>query len=174
MNFFQNDKNVQQWKNNSPLTLPQTLDNYQNFNADFDPKELEDIIDKEGKIIPKGQYLFHGGYLKLCENDERYLDRYFPTTISPGEALFQATLGGRAYDNGKIEKLIITVLESKINAMILFQNSATLNHEYEVLFGAGLKLKVLGVVQTPYTIEVDDCNDNKKEVPIEIIFCYIS
>jgi hypothetical protein len=172
--FLENDSNVKIWKETFSEDISENLKKYQEYNTDYNIEELVHEIDANGMIIPDGQHLFHGGFLNLTDNEERYLDRVFATSITPEEAFFHAYLGGRAYDNEKIEILIILVKEPKIKSLILFSDGATLSHEYEVLFNSGLLLKVLKKIPTEFTKKVDDCNGKEKDVLIDIIFCTIS
>ena len=172
--FLGNDSNVKIWKETFSNDLSKNLKNYQEYNTDYNIDDLKNEIDTNGVIIPEGQYLFHGGFLNLSDNDERYLDRIFATSITPEEAFFHGTLGGRAYANKKIEILIILVKELKTKSLILFSDGAVLSHEYEVLFTTGLLLKVLSKIPTEFTIKVDDCNGHEKNVSIDIVFCSIS
>ena len=172
--FLENDSNVKIWKETFSEDISENLNKYQEYNTDYNIEELVHEIDTNGMIIPDGQYLFHGGFLNLRDKEERYLDRVFATSITPEEAFFHASLGGRAYDNEKIEILIILVKEPKTKSLILFSDGATLSHEYEVLFNSGLLLKVLGKIPALFTKKVDDCNGKEKDVLIDIIFCTIS
>jgi hypothetical protein len=172
--FLESGSKVKIWKKTFSQGLSENLKNYQECNVEYDKEQLENEINTNGIMVPDGQYLFHGGFLNLNDGEERSLDRHFATSIIPQEAFFHATLGGRAYDNEKIEILIIRVENSTVKSLILFSDEALLSHEHEVLFAKGLMLTVVGKINTKYKIKVDDCRGNNKNVPIDIIFCNIS
>lgn len=172
--FFENNHSVKEWKRKFSSEFSQNIKNYQEYNSNYDKNELNEEIKEIGLIIPNNQYLFHGGLLDLRNDEKRILERPFATSILPSIALFNAIIGSKAYDNGKIELLILLAGTIKTKAIILFQDDLSLSHEVEVLFASGLELTVIGIVRAIENFKVKNAEETKeKEVPVDIVFCNI-
>lgn len=170
--FFENDEIIKKWKEEFNFELSQNMKNYQESYPDYDKDKLNEEIMKKGKIIPCGQYLFHGGLLNLEKNCEKILEKPFATTISPGNALFHSTIGSKAYDEGKIELLVLKVDNIKTKAIALFFTS--FSHEREVLFASGIKLSCTEKNEKIGHFRVKNADGTlEKDVPVDVIICNI-
>jgi len=171
--FVKDNSSIEKWKELSREELSENMSEYQEYNV-CDKERLNEEINSTGVIIPTGQYLFHGGFLNLEESDVRILERPFATSLSPGEALFHSTLASKAYDNEKIELLVLCVENISTKGKILFANGELLRHEFEILFAAGLRIKVVDKARITEDFKVKDCDGNEKNIPVDIVICNIS
>lgn len=172
-NFLSKSTSVESWIENRPIEISENMSTYQEYNQDYNLEELENEINDKGILMPTGQYLFHGGFLNLEVGTSIILDRPFATSLSPGVSFFFSTIAGRAYDENRIQLLIILVDNIKTKSIILIDHGNS--SELEILFASGLELKVDDILSTDFKFKVKNIDGSKeKDVPVEVFFCRIS
>lgn len=166
------------WRSYMPSKIPQFLWNYQNRYAHCNVFNVDKEINNIGIKLSVGQTLIHGGYWYNHSTDTIITDRPLSTTFCPQVALRNAEWCGKAYDNERIDIMVLRVLSPRTNVYVFKQKGTDKGHEKEVVFASGAKLtKVKEHYITHRTAYKSDNNSQQlleKLVPIYVLEVNIS
>ncbi len=142
-NALNASSNFKIWRQAMPKRTPIQLTNYQ-IKHIFDNSVVQEI-NKIDCILSDGQFLFHGGRWK-GENSigaEYKTSLPFSTSFCPQVALRNAEWGGKAYNDGVIDLLVLKVTQPYTRVFSYKIKGTDKGHEKEVLFSSGAKLKLI-------------------------------
>lgn len=146
--------NFKIWRQNMPKRTPIQLTDYQRKHIFGDDILRE--INKIDCILSDGQFLFHGG----CWMGENYLGAEYitalplSTSFCPQVALRNAEWGGKAYDAGVIDLLVLKVVHPYTRIFSYKIKGTDKGHEKEVLFSSGARLKLISSETIMYDYKV--------------------
>lgn len=143
-NELKNGGEYAKWRGKMPLSTPQVLLNYQQLYPISQTQMTltnKEII-KHRIMIPHGQILFHGGQWKGMKAVTQ-LSAPFATTFCPQVAMREAEHSGKAYNEGYIDLMVITVVDPQVKAFVFDMEEPEKGNELEVLFEAGAKIEVI-------------------------------
>ncbi|HFC8494433.1 TPA: hypothetical protein ACFP3Z_000630 [Neisseria subflava] len=135
--------NFKIWRQTMPSKTPIQLTNYQRKHT-FDNSVVQEI-NKIDCILSDGQFLFHGGCW-MGENSigtEYITSSPFSTSFCPQVALRNAEWGGKAYDAGVIDLLVLKVTQPDTRVFSYKIKGTDKGNEKEVLFSSDAKLKLI-------------------------------
>lgn len=142
-NALNSSANFKIWRQTMPRRTPIQLTNYQRKYI-FDNSVVQEI-NKIDCILSDGQFLFHGG----CWMGENFIGAEyitslpFSTSFCPQVALRNAEWGGKAYDAGVIDLLVLKVTQPYTRVFSYKIKGTDKGNEKEVLFSSGAKLKLI-------------------------------
>lgn len=176
-NILKENKEFKQWRSCMPSRIPDALSKYQKSYGKCNFKTVDEEINNIGYKLSEGQQLIHGGLWRDL-SAKTPTDRPLSTTFCPKVAIAETLHCGKAYDNGRIDIIILTVVNPNTNVYVFNQGRSSLGHEREVLFASGAKLtkvKEHFIRQTSAYKWNDQSMDTiKKEVPIYVLEVDIS
>lgn len=175
--FLQEDPNFNHIISLMPKELPEYLSRYKSGHKDIS-SDVDEEIERYGIVLPKGQYLFHGGVLKdeigravPCQT-EFFTARPLSTSISPEKAVLLAEHNGKAYDDNELNLNIIEIRGQATKSFVFnIKEGHEHAHEKEILFKSGLNLKItrktyIGHKNVCKPNYQSSCGPFKKEVKI--------
>lgn len=166
-----------QWHSCMPPLTPQALSEYKNSYRKCDFPKVDEETNNIGYKLSKGQRLIHGGLWRDL-SAKIPTDRPLSTTFCPQVAITETFHCGKAYDNDRIDIIILTVINPKTNVYVFNQSQGKPKHEREVLFASGATLTKKNEIQIEekYLVYKYDTNlgELKKTVPVYIIEADIS
>lgn len=176
-NILKENKEFKQWRSCMPSRIPDALSKYQKSYGKCDFKTVDKEINNIGYKLSEGQQLIHGGL--WCDLSAQIpTDRPLSTTFCPKVAISETLHNGKAYDNDRIDIIILTVVNPNTNVYVFNQGRSSLGHEREVLFASGAILTKKNEIQIEekYLVYKYDTNlgELKKTVPVYIIEADIS
>lgn len=121
-----------------PQEVPKALDSYQGQFSEDDWAKADQAIGSHGVEIAEGQFLFHGGHW-ASDNQTITTTRPFSTSFCPQVALRNAQWGGKAYDAGRVDLMVVRVTNPKTKAYA-YKQEGSHGHEKEVVFASGAEL----------------------------------
>lgn len=176
-NILKENKEFKQWRSCMPSRIPDALSKYQKSYGKCDFKTVDEEINNIGYKLSEGQQLIHGGLWRDL-SAKIPTDRPLSTTFCPKVAITETFHCGKAYDNGRIDIIILTVVNPNTNVYIFNQGRSSLGHEREVLFASGATLTKKNEIQIEekYLVHKYDKNlgELEKTVPVYIIEADIS
>lgn len=142
-NELENGGEYANWRKKMPPVTPQALLDYQQQYpiSQTQMKLANDEVTNHGVIIPHGQILFHGGQWRKM-NAVTLLSAPFATTFCPEVAMREAEYSGKAYNQGYIDLMVITVAAPLVKAFVFDMHEPEKGNELEVLFEAGATIEV--------------------------------
>lgn len=124
------------------------INRYRNHPDNYCSKSLQNELVRNGYCLAPNQKLFHGGIFPLLDTTKKpLLNKEFVLT-KPLSTTFCAMIAGAHSDTHSTRHLwVITVSEQCKMPVYVFSNAQNQVHgrELEVLFGAGLTVKCVGV-----------------------------
>lgn len=167
------EKNVayKSWKKAMPAKTPSSIQKYKTSYPACDFSAVDRDIQQYGTILPKGQVLFHGGGW-WSDKVSKILKKPLSLTFCPQIAMTEAQSSGKAYDVEYIELFVLTFHNCNTKSFVFSRGK--LEHEYEVLLGAGALLTRLqsSLVNENLTVFKADpqCIGRflKKQVPVYV------
>lgn len=175
--ILRNSLDFKNWRNHMPSAIPKSIWNYQNRYPNYNMTEMDGEINKIGCKLSVGQTLVHGG-LWYDDFDTIITDRPLSATFCPQVALRNAEWRGKAYDNGRIDIMVLTVVNPYTNVYVFRQKGSQKGHEKEVVFASGAtltKIREHFIRQTlAYKWDCQAMNTIEKEVPIYVLEVNIS
>lgn len=171
--------NFKIWRQTMPSKTPIQLTNYQRKHI-FDNSVVQEI-NKIDCILSDGQFLFHGGCW-MGENSigtEYITSSPFSTSFCPQVALRNAEWGGKAYDAGVIDLLVLKVTQPDTRVFSYKIKGTDKGNEKEVLFSSDAKLKLISskTIRCDYKVRKVIPNSTRcveKEVCINVKLVEIS
>ncbi|AZK61351.1 hypothetical protein ACIPR7_18185 [Pectobacterium parvum] len=133
------------WARSMPPVTPKDIARYQSHYPNCDLASVSNTIKEVGSVLSEGQYLFHGGFWPTAhgKNAQFVTTRPLSTTLSPNVAFAETLHGGKAYDAGRIDILVLKV-KNPCTKIFAFKHKGTnLGHEMEILFASGATLKYI-------------------------------
>jgi hypothetical protein len=124
-----------------PDKTPKNLARYQTHYPSYDAVKVNKEIQEHGAIFDDGQFLFHGGGWPEGA-DEFVTDSPLSTSFCPQIALRNAEHKGKAYDLERVDLIVLKTTGAKCHAYV-FGREGEMEHEKEVVFAAGAKLKLV-------------------------------
>jgi hypothetical protein len=158
-----------------PKEVPKALQSYQGQFSKKDWPKADEAIKNHGVLMAEAQFLFHGG---RWSSDDSTLttSRPFSTSFCPQVALRNAEWGGKAYDAGRVDLMVVRVADPKTQAYAYRQDSAH-GHEKEVVFASGAQLtrvRETYIGDIPVPKKGDGFNPVLKDVPAYVVEVEIS
>lgn len=124
-----------------PAETPKNLLRYQAYYPSYDADKVDKEIREHGAFFDEGQFLFHGGGWPDGV-DEFVTSRPLSTSFCPQIALRNSEFKGKAYDLGRVDLIVVKTTGGKCPAYV-YGRSGEMKHEKEVVFPAGVKLKLV-------------------------------
>lgn len=154
-----------------PAEDPEFISAYKHLypNCNFDLVS-NDIV-AYGRLLPDGQYLFHGGYLPNNIGETFITSRPLSTSLCPQVAIRNADWRGKAFDREEIHLAVIKMKNPKTKGYI-FSLDGELGNEKELLIASGLKLTVVNktMIRDDFpTSKPNGLDPLKKVVPAYLI-----
>lgn len=131
------------WRAHMPPVTPQILLDYQQLYP-LSPARMaqaDNEVNTHGMMIPHGQILFHGGQW-MGKKTVTKLSDPFATTFCPQVAMREVEHSGKAYKEGYIDLMVITVIDPQVKAFVFDMDEPEKGNELEVLFAAGATITV--------------------------------
>lgn len=125
-------------RDSMPLDEPEALSAYQSEYPNHDEARADEAIKTHGVEMTEGQILFHGG-LWASENPAIITSRPFSTSFCPQVALRNAEFRGKAYDDDRVDLMVVRVTQPKTKAYV-FGRESDHGHEKEVVFASGAQV----------------------------------
>lgn len=176
-NILKENEEFKQWRNCMPSKIPDALSKYKNSYRKCDFQKVDEEINNIGYKLSEGQQLIHGGLWRDL-SAKIPTDRPLSTTFCPKVAITETFHCGKAYDNGRIDIIILTVVNPNTNVYVFNQSRGKLKHEKEVLFASGATLTKKHEIQIEEKYLVCKYDTSlgklKKTVPVYIIEADIS
>lgn len=176
-NILKKNKEFEQWRNCMPPKIPDALSKYQKSYKKCNFQKVDEEINNIGYKLSAGQQLIHGG-LWSDLSAKTPTNRPLSTTFCPKVAINETLHRGKAYDNNRIDIIILTVVNPNTNVYVFNQSRGKLKHEKEVLFASGATLTKKNEIkiEEKYLVHKYDKNlgELEKTVPVYIIEANIS
>ena len=166
--FLKNSADYKAWQNAMPSKTPNAIAEYQKNSAKSDPVKVNGEIAQYGKLLGVGQCLFHGG-LWWGGPGSATTQTPLSTSLSPIAAIQNALHGGKAYNDGRLDLIVLKTTTSKTNAFVFKSSGTNLGHELEVLLAAGTPLTFVSEACLCSAFEVEKVNDPIKTIPIYVV-----
>lgn len=172
--FLDQDANYQSWREHMPSKTPPSITEFQQNYPQYNQSNVDADINSIGKTLSDGQFLFHGGLWFSDSKNEVTLRKPLSTSFCPQVALRNAEWGGKAYDQGQIDLLVLRVSNPRTNIFAYKRKGTKMGNEKEVLFasGATVKLRSRTLIRNDY--EVAKYQHPDKTIPIYVIEVDIS
>lgn len=158
-----------------PQDVPEALNSYQGEFPHYDCTEVDNAINSHGVEIAGGQCLFHGG-LWSSVTPNVTTSRPFSTSFCPQVALRNAQWGGKAYDAGRLDLMVVRVKDPKTKAYV-YSLEGDHGHEKEVLFASGAELALVSethIADIPVSKVDSNLREEKKDIPVYVVEIEIS
>ena len=162
------------WRSAMPKIIPKEISNYQNKYPHYNQKQLETELSNINCILSSSQTLVHAGLWP--ESRVFTTDRPLSTSFCPQVALRNAEHMGKAYDNGRINLIVLSVVQPKTSVYVFRQRGSNKGHEKEVLFNTGARLEKISekYIKQVKAYKYEGCNRLEKDIPIYVIEAEIS
>jgi hypothetical protein len=160
------------WRRAMPSKTPAEIVRYQKDYQKCDLSAVSEEIDQYGSPLSAGQFLFHGGI--WSGGSGLITRRPLSTSLCPQVALRNAEYKAKAYDAGRIDLIVLRVVNPTTRAFVFKRKGTRLGHESEVLLtsGANLTLKSEKLIRSNYpAAKLDQLN---KEIPIYVLEVEVS
>lgn len=165
-----------EWVSGMSHKITSELKKYQKSMKKCDMQIVSRDIEKIGKLLGEGQYLFHGG--KWPSDEDKYItETPLSTSLSPIVARQNALFKGKAYDNEIIDLFVLKVVNPKTKVFVYDSNPRKLGRsfvEYEVLFKEGAKLEVVSKEIINENFLVGKYGYKEKSIPFRMLGVNIS
>lgn len=165
-----------EWVSGMSHKITSELKKYQKSMKKCDMQIVSRDIEKIGKLLGEGQYLFHGG--KWPSDKDKYITEIpLSTSLSPIVARQNALFKGKAYDNEIIDLFVLKVVNPKTKVFVYDSNPRKLGRsfvEYEVLFKEGAKLEVVSKEIINENFLVGKYGYKEKSIPFRMLGVNIS
>ncbi len=149
-----------------PSRTPAEISCYQKDYQKCDLSAVSSAIDQSGSLLSREQYLFHGG---LWPGGKSFItSRPLSTSLCPQVALRNAEHKGKAYDAGRLDLLVLRVVDPATKAFVFKRKGTNLGHECEVLLASNACLTLTNQTQIR-----DDYMAAKFDCPIKKIPVYV-
>ena len=125
-----------------PNRTPPALAKYRREYPHCDLESVNDEVNLHGFSLSEGQCLFHGGRWPGGNADAFVTTRVLSTSFCPQVALRNADHLGKAYDQGKIDLLVLRATEPCTKTFAFKRAGAGMGHENEVLIASGARMVV--------------------------------
>ncbi|MDY3123249.1 MAG: hypothetical protein SOW21_02535 [[Actinobacillus] rossii] len=131
------------WRKYMPNKTPNQLTNYQRQH--ILNESISKVIEEIDCVLTEGQFLFHGGcwWGGNSIGAEYITSLPLSTSFCPQVALRNAEWGGKAYDAGVIDLLVLRVTQPYTRIFSYKIKGTDKGHEKEVLFASGAKLRLV-------------------------------
>lgn len=173
-NYLDNSSIFKEWRTCMPIQTPKALSDYQRKYPNYNQEMVDNEINKINCVLSEGQTLIHAG-LWHCPNNECITDRPLSTTFCAQVALRNAEHKNKAFRNGRIDIMVLTVKNPKTCVFVFRQKGTDKGHEKEVLFGSGAKLrKISEKLVSNYTLCEGLDKSSCKNIPIYVLEVEIS
>lgn len=176
-NILKENKEFKQWRSCMPPQTPKALSEYQQSYRNCNFQKVDEEINSIGYKLSAGQQLIHGG-LWSDLSEKTATDRPLSTTFCPQVAISETLHNGKAYDNDRIDIIILTVVNPNTNVYVFNQSQGKFKHEREVLFASGATLTKVNEIQIKKEFVVAKYDhrsrEYKKLVPVYIVEVNIS
>lgn len=139
-NELKNSREYKIWLDSMPMQIPNSLSSYQQNYPHYNLKSVDDDINRIDHKLSDGQKLIHGGFW-FSSDDEIITERPLSATFCPDIALQLARHGGKAYNNDRVDIMLLTVVNPKTNVFVFNMKEGAFGDEKEVLFASGATLK---------------------------------
>ncbi len=171
-NYLDIDSNFLHWKMNMPSQTPKALADYQRNYPNCDFEKVDEEINALQINLSEGQYLYHGGIFP--ETPDFMTVRPFSTSFCPQVALRNAEWCGKAYNDERIDLLVLRVVNPKTNIFLYKQKGTSLGHEEEVLFASGAQLTLQNRTLIRKDYRVREYMKPEKLIPVYVVEVDIS
>lgn len=121
-----------------PQDVPEALSSYQGEFSKNDWAKADKAIKAHGVEIAEGQFLFHGGHW-ASDSPTLTTSRPFSTSFCPQVALRNAEWRGKAFDAGRVDLMVVCVMQPKTKAYA-YSREGNHGNEKEVVFASGAQL----------------------------------
>lgn len=158
-----------------PPNVPDALTSYQTEYPEHDDLLVDAAIKANGVEIAEGQFLFHGGHWP-SEGSTHTTSHPFSTSFCPQVALRNAEWGGKAYEAGRVDLMVVRVVQPKTKAYA-YSRDGDHGNEKEVVFAIGANLTR---VRETYINDISvskitpSLEEFKKDVPAYVVEVEIS
>jgi hypothetical protein len=162
-------------RNLMPPDEPEAITSYQGEFSKDDWALANEAINAHGVLIADGQRLFHGGHWASASSTLTTA-RPFSTSFCPQVALRNAEWGGKAYDAGRVDLMVVRVSQPKTKAYA-YSREGDHGHEKEVVFASGAKLTRVRETYIAHMTVVkitSSLQEFKKDVPAYVVEVEIS
>jgi hypothetical protein len=156
------------WRLMMPSKTPKALSDYQNKYPPSNMGPVSAEIDKVGFLVPNDQILFHGGTWPLGQTSIT-MNRPFSTSFCPEVALRNAEYKAKSYDAGRIDLMVVRVVNPKTKAFVFKINGTRKGHEKEVLFAEGATATLVSNTLVRDNYPVGKYGFDNKNVPIYVV-----
>lgn len=163
------------WLGAMPSKIPKYILEYKNSYRTHNPLFVDKEINNLGFKLSTGQMLVHAG---AWNNEDNFIiSRPLSTSLSPQVAILNAIHGGKAYNMGKIDVLLLEVVNPNTNVFVFKTKNLSLGHEKEILFASGARISLKNKVCVGQ-MRVIKFDENSREIdkiiPVNLIHAYIS
>lgn len=166
---------IQKWLSLMPITIPPNLLQYKTNYPEFNPSAVQKEIAEINCYLSINQQLIRAGEIDLWNiGDSLVTNTPLSTSFCPQIALRNVNHGGKAYNYGRIDIMLINVVNSS-NHVFFYNPEQEMGHEKEVLVstGAKLTLKKRTVIKNEYTVHKYDPtltpSEQIKNVPVYLV-----
>ncbi|PKG37078.1 hypothetical protein [Psychromonas sp. Urea-02u-13] len=169
--YLRNSQHFQINLSAMPTEDPEFISAYKHLYPSCDFDLVSNDIATYGRLLPNGQYLYHGGYIPNNVGDTFKTCRPLSTSLCPQVAIRNADWRGKAFDRGEIHLAVIKITNPKTKAYI-FSLDGELGNEKELLIASGLKLRVVNKTLIRHDFPTSKANGVeplKKIVPAYLI-----
>lgn len=167
--FLDQDANYKSWRAHMPSKTPLSITKFQQNYPQYNQSDVDADINSIGKTLSEGQFLFHGGLWFSSSENEVTLRKPLSTSFCPQVALRNAEWGGKAYDQGQIDLLVLRISNPRTNIFAYKREGTKMGNEKEVLFasGATVRLRSKTLIRDDYVVA--KYNHPDKKIPIYVI-----
>ncbi|ELI7918227.1 TPA: hypothetical protein U5E31_003807 [Yersinia enterocolitica] len=151
INFLDKSNEYSQWLSLMPESVPGELLDYQGLYPPSDFNIIDQIVNRNGIVLPDGQFLFHGGLWpkdKYGNPVTKFVtDRVLSTSFCPKVALNNGEWRGKAWDANRLDLIVIRTKFPETKAFIFDKELQGHGHELEVLFAKGATLTFVAEIE---------------------------
>lgn len=171
--YLDRSKEYLNWLSFMPKSLPKELIDYQCSYPPEDLNAVDHMVNQYGVVIPNGQTLFHGGLWPRDKDGSCYpsfeTDRVLSTSFCPKVALSNGMWKGKAWNDGRLDLMLIEVGSSKTKAFIYDKDTSEHGNEMEVLFGKGATLNFISETKSRTSLLSYKYDNKPKEISSSVI-----
>ncbi|HCI1651746.1 TPA: hypothetical protein NOE00_002096 [Pseudomonas aeruginosa] len=160
------------WRDAMPSSTPPEIARYQKAYQKSDFAAVSSEIAAVGSLLSPGQCLFHGGLWTGWST--LVVSRPLSTSLCPQVAMRNAEHSSKAYNAGRIDLLLLRVVNPRTKAFVFRRKGTNLGHESEVLFAAGAELAVKSRSLISENHPVEKCGFPKKAIPVYVLEVEVS
>ncbi|WP_217541736.1 hypothetical protein [Vibrio metschnikovii] len=154
-----------------PTEDPEHISAYKHLYPSCDFDLVSEDISSFGRLLPDGQFLFHGGYLPIGVGEVFVTDRPLSTSLCPQVAVRNGDWHGKAFDRGEIHLAVIRMTNPRTKGYV-FDLDGELGNEKELLLASGLKLTLVRktLIRDDFpTFKPNGLNPLEKTVPAYLL-----